>query len=114
MSKAVVAEVKEHNVTSLIVDVKNPKSAIMPDSLEYYVKTGEKLLFDSGIKRIWRTTGELITKHGIKKWGVVTPDSTIRKMTLRRVISLGGKENRSYDILLSESESEILDWIHKS
>lgn len=80
--------------------------------IEYLVVVNDqKTTWNDEAEVVWRTTGELLNKNNIKKWGVVTPESSIRKMTLKRVISLGGK--RSYDILLSENEDEILNWVRQ-
>ncbi len=66
------------------------------------------------IENLWIKTGEMAEQFGIRKWGVVTPDSAIRKMTLSRVVKRKGfNNNPKYQFLLSGDESEVLDWIKK-
>ncbi len=87
------------------------KVVALPEIQYLFVANESKRPWEKEAEAVWRNTGILITKHNIKKWGVVTPDSAIRKMTLNRIISLGGVANRSYDIKLSESEEEVMNWL---
>lgn len=82
-----------------------------PEIQQLMVVNESKSKWDEGAEEVWRNTGEIISKHKILKWGVVTPDSAIRTMTLRRVINLGGRANRSYDIMLSKDESAVMNWL---
>lgn len=64
------------------------------------------------IVNVWEKTAELAEIHDIKKWGIVTPGSALRKITLKRIVK-SVNETPNYDYFLSDSEKEVLDWIKK-
>lgn len=66
------------------------------------------------IEEIWKETGRLSEMHGIKKWGVVVPNSAIREMSLKRVVKAGGYyDNIAYDFFFSQDIEEVMEWIKK-
>ena len=68
-SELVAKKVREYQLHTLIANVKDAKSVILPESLDYYVNTGEKELAKSGIKRIITIMSDnLITKRTNEKW----------------------------------------------
>lgn len=70
--------------------------------------------WNTTIEDIWKETGRLSEAHGIKKWGVVVPDSAIRKMSLKRVVKAGGYDNNpAYDFFFSQDLEEVMQWIKK-
>lgn len=62
------------------------------------------------IQDIWLQTGEFAEGAGIKRWGVVTPESS-KKMTIRHLIKGGRARNRAYETYVSDSLDEVLQWI---
>ena len=71
--------------------------------------------WDQVIENTWVQTAKMAEQYGIKKWGIVTPDSAIREMTLKRVVKKGNYNNNpNYDFFLSRNESEVLDWIRQN
>ncbi len=64
------------------------------------------------IEGLWLRTAELTEQYHIKKWGIVTPNSAIMKIALKRVVMQNNSySNPTYDFYLSESESVIIAWI---
>ena len=84
-----------------------------PKVTKLVVVNDKKGKWDQAIENIWIETGKMAERFGIKKWGVVTPDSAIREMTLKRVVKSGYTKNPNYDFFLSRNEFEVLDWIKK-
>jgi len=70
--------------------------------------------WNKDIEEIWKETGRLSEKYGIKKWGVVVPNSAIREMSLKRVVKSGGFDsNTSYDFFFSRDIDEVMQWMKK-
>ncbi len=82
-----------------------------PAITKLVVVNDKKGKWDETIENAWIQTGKMADQFGIKKWGVVTPDSAIREMTLKRVVKQGFTESPNYDFFLSRNEAEVLAWI---
>jgi len=68
--------------------------------------------WDSQIEQVWLKTAEMAEQNNIEKWGIVSPDSAIQKMTFKRIVKRNNfMENPKYDFKISISESEVMDWI---
>lgn len=77
-----------------------------------FVVVMETKTWNNQIEEIWLNTAKMAEENDIERWGIVSPDSAIHKMTLKRVVKKNDFiENPNYDFKLSISESEIMDWI---
>ena len=97
------------------------------DAFESYVKTismpnVKKLItiieqkgdWNNTIETVWVKTAELAEEQNIEKWGIVTPDSIIWEMTLKRISQHGSATAKTnYEIKISKEEEEVLQWIQE-
>ena len=61
--------IQDHKVDTIVADIVNAKSVILPETLDYYVEVNQPLLAKNGIKRIITIMSDnLITKRTNEKW----------------------------------------------
>lgn len=78
----------------------------------FIVAVEVKSKWNNTIEGLWLKTAELAEQYNIKKWGIVTPDSAIRKLTLKRVVKKNKFEsNLNYEFHLASNENEVFEWI---
>ncbi len=85
--------VSKPNVTKMIVDVE------MKDA------------WGKDIQEVWLQTGSAADAAGIKRWGVVTAE-TSKTMTISFLIKGGKERNRSYETYVGSSLDDVVAWIH--
>lgn len=67
--------IKKYGITSIISDMKDARSAILPDTLDYYIKVVEPTLASLGIKLIVSVKSDnLITDRTNQRWYDATKD----------------------------------------
>lgn len=64
------------------------------------------------IQDVWLRTGAEAQAAGIRRWAVVTGDST-KQMTIRHLIRGGRERNRSYESHVAADLEEALAWIQR-
>ncbi|MEO1055253.1 MAG: hypothetical protein AAFX87_31800 [Bacteroidota bacterium] len=70
----------------------------------------EETMFGKEMQDIWLMTGELCDKNGLGKWGVVVP-SLSKEVTIEYLVQGGKDGDRDYEYLISDSESEVMEWM---
>lgn len=81
-------------------------------SVTRFVVVMETKNWDNKIEQIWLDTAEMAEQYNIERWGIVSLDSAIHKMTLKRVVKRNNFfNNPKYDFKLSISESEVMAWV---
>ena len=83
-----------------------------PEITKLMVVVDQSDAWDEAIHSLWIKTGEAAEENNISKWGIVTPSSFIREMTIKRLVG-GGSFNkiRKYQYFVSQKEGEVLDWL---
>ena len=64
------------------------------------------------IQDVWLRTGAEAQAAGIRRWAVVTGDST-KQMTIRHLIKGGRERDRTYESYVAADLDEALEWIRR-